>query len=473
MFNMYQSIPIQIAGPSYESRSKPLSSQRTVNLYPQQNQVDESYTLMSFPGLKVESGFNDNSTGRGLTRMKEKLYRVKGGELFEVGAFGGHTSKGEISNNDKCIFSNDGVNLFIVTNGEVYVYSSDTDLVKDLTSFFNAPVLSVDYINEQFLFTLSFATVMTTFDNVTKTLSSIGEIDAITRPDDLVRDFVFEQTIWRCGVRTMEAWYNSGAGTPPISRIEGQIFDTGLAAIHSISQNDDAFYWLGSDYSIYRARGGTKERISHDGISNKLSKIDVSNAVGNCFTLEGQNFYSLKVGNLTYAVNESLGQMGWFELSSGLNGDAWQGVSIIDCYGKLWVDDQANGNIYTLDLDAFTNNSLPIRRERVTVPITGAIVGVKGKRIQMSRVEFTMESGVGLITGQGEDPKLIIEASYDGGKTWAHEGWAELGRLGDNTHRVEWFNISNFTEIMIRISLTDPVPLFIYSGVIDLKLGGR
>ena len=113
-------------------------------------------------------------------------------------------------------------------------------------------------------------------------------------PDDMVRDYVFENIIYRAGVRSIVAWWNNPALTPPIERLEGRIFNVGLAAINSIAKTDQAFYWLGDDFVIYRASGGVEERISTDAISNELQKYSrVDDAIANTFTFQGQNFYQI------------------------------------------------------------------------------------------------------------------------------------------------------------------------------------
>ena len=84
-----------------------------------------------------------------------------------------------------------------------------------------------------------------------------------------------------------------------------------------------------------------------------------------------------------------------------------------------------------------------------------------------------METGVGLIVGQGDNPRIIVEASYDGGRTWAAGAWPKVGRLGEFVLKVKWDNMKTFYDCMLRISSTDPVNYSVYSANIDLKLAGR
>ncbi len=472
----FTTVPFSIIGPSYQSRSKPLSSQQTKNWYPQfSEQGKDKFVLLPFPGLKLLG----NATGadRGFHRMAEVLFQVKGTELFSIDKLGTHTSKGTIPGTGRAIMADDGINLFIVTDLRVFQYNGVS--VIEVTDPEITGAKSVDFINNQFLYTKDRFTTVSDVGNGASA-SGLNIVGAESNPDNLVRDFVFEQTIWRMGVRSGEAWYNSGVGNPPIARIEGQIFDVGLGAINSIAKTDESFYWLGDDNTIYRAVGGSRQRISTDAISNAIQKFSrVDDAIGYTFTIQGQNFYwiTFPSGNKTFIVNENLGENGWFELSSGVGvGETsarYQGSSIISAYGKNIVADEINGNVYTLDLDTYKNNDEILHRARVSTSINGDLVGAKGKRIQMSRLELIMETGVGVIDGQGDNPRIMIEASYDGGRTFSAGTWARVGRLGEFVLQVEWFSLRTFYDLIIRVSTSDPVNYSIYSASIDLRLAGK
>ncbi len=474
----FVTVPVNTTGPSYQSRSKPLSSQLTQNWYHQYNeQQKEPYVLLPFPGLKVLG--SAAGADRGFHRMAEALYQVKGTNLYSIDKLGVHTLKGAIPGNGRAIMADDGINLFIVTDLKVWQYSTDTDSVTEVTDVNITGAKSVDFINNQFLYTKDrFTTVSNVGDG--STASGLNIIGEETLPDDLVRDYVFEEVIYRMGVRSIVGWWNSGVGSPPIEKLQGRIFNVGLAAINSVAKTDQAFYWLGDDFSIYRASGGAEQRISTDAISNTISKYSkVDDAIASTYTFEGQNFYQITfpTGNRTFVLNESLGVNGWFELSSEVNkpfvSNAYQGLSIINAYGQNMVADNSNGNIYKLDFDTYTNDGEPLQRVRVTQAANGDLVGAKGKRVQMSCIKFIMESGVGVIEGQGDNPRIMVEYSDDGGRTWNAGSWPRVGRLGEFTLQVEWFGLGVFYERIFRLSTTDPVNYSIYSATIDLRLAGR
>lgn len=472
----FVNVPLNTTGPSYQSRSKPLSSQQTKNWYQQYNESsNDKFVLMPFPGL-LSIG-NAEGEDRGFHRMNEILYQVKGASLYEIASDGTHTLRGTIHGTKRCIMANDGINMFIVApNEKVYQYTTDTNSVTQVTDVNITGAQSVDFINNQFLYTFPSWTVMSDVGNgaVASGLNIIGEE---SQPDDMVRDFVVEDIIYRCGVRSIVAWFNSGVGSPPIEKLQGRIFNVGLAALHSIAKTDEAFYWLGDDHAIYRSQAGSKERISTDAISNAISKFStVSDAIGFTYTFEGQNFYTISFpnANKTLTVSESLGANGWFEISSGTNNGKWQGSSIMSAYGKNYVADNDSGNVYLLDLDTYTNNGDPLQRTRITANVDARLLsGSVGDSVTMSRVVFNMETGVGVVAGQGDNPRIMIEASYDGGRSWSAGTWARVGRLGEFVLKVKWDNMKTFYDCILRISSTDPVNYSLYSASADLKIGGR
>ena len=469
--------PINITGPSYQSRSKPLSSQQTKNWYQQYNENGKDpYVLMPFPGLCT---INSTIVGkdRGFHRMAEVLYQVKGEFLYEIDNLGVHTLRGTILGSSRCIMSDDGINLFIVVPGDkVWQYTTDTLTVTEVTDVNITGALSVDFFNNQFIYTFADFSTISNVGNgaIASGLNRVGEE---TLPDAMVRDFVFEEVIYRCGVRSIVGWYNSGVGSPPIDKLQGRIFSVGLAAPHSIAKTDEAFYWLGDDNAIYRAQSGTKQRISTDAISNAISNFTViDDAIGFTYTFEGQNFYTITfpTANKTFTINEALSENGWFELSTGTKDDKWQASSVISVYGKDYAADADNGNIYILDLDCYTNNGAPLQRTRVIQNIDARLIGgAIGDAITMSRVVVSMETGVGLIAGQGDNPRIMMEASFDGGRTWSAGAWPKVGRLGEFVIKVKWDRMKTFYDCMIRISSSDPVNYSVYSANIDLKMAGR
>jgi hypothetical protein len=124
-------IPVNAVGESYESRSRPLSAQKTLNFYPEIN--PDSTALHCWYGAKLFStGIGAN---RGIYEWNSALYAVNGTSLVKVASNGAQTAIGTITGIERCVFAADGNYLYIVASSNVYrtdgttvTQSTDTDL---------------------------------------------------------------------------------------------------------------------------------------------------------------------------------------------------------------------------------------------------------------------------------------------------------------------------------------------------------
>lgn len=473
----YTKFPVPIAGPSYQSRSRPVSSQVTSNFYQEADENNrDKFVLHSWPGQKLHA--SGAGADRGQCMMSGVKYWVAGTFLYSVDSFGNKTNLGVIDGNDRCTFANDGENMFIVNAGFVQQYNRTTNALTSVTDPDIVGAVAVDFLNNQFIYTKPDLFVISDVGDGSSA-SGLNAAQAESQPDDLLRAYVFDQVVYMFGESSIEPWYNSGTGSPPFARIDTQIISVGTGAIHSISNNDNFVYWLGDDRQVYRASGGRSERVTSKAIAGAIEGYTtISDAIGSTITMQGQNFYILTfpAANKTWALNESLGAvLGWFELSNDRALGKYNCTSFLydNTNGKTYCADESAGNMYELDLDTFTNNGREIRRVRVLPPIHSGLVSAPGQRITMSRFTLIVDQGVGLVTGQGDDPKIMIEASYDGGKSFEDGTWMDVGRQGLSQLELFWDNTLSFFDLVIRISTTDPVHYTIISASIDAKIGGK
>lgn len=468
----YQEVPINVVGPSYVSRSLRLSAQQTVNWYQEINPGAKTPNAhLPFPGLKLfgKSAGQD----RGATVMDETLYQVKGTTLYRISKSGDHTALGSIPGSARCIFANDGKNLFIVTGATVYHWNgSSVSTVAD-------PAIqgstAVTYQNRQFIYTKDPEFIVSDVGNGASA-SALNVAQAESQPDSLVRAYVFKDDVMMFGTETTEPWYNTGIGSPPFDRITGQSVKVGLQAIHSVANNDNYTYFLADDDLVYQAISGVFNPISSIAVAHAIQNYPRrDDAIGWCFTTEGQNFYCITFpeAGKTWLLNESLGPDGWTELSSGLDGDVYRCTSGVRCYGKNLFFDAANGSVYELDASTFTESGSPVKRVRTLPPLHGGLLGVPGRRLQMSSLLLEVETGIGLLTGQGENPRLMVEFSIDGGMSFTPGGWPRVGRLGERTLLVQVDKMLSFHELVIRISCSDPVFFTLHGATITLRPAGR
>lgn len=475
----FETFPINITGPSAEHRDLSLSSQFTQNFYPELMRGGKSeFTTQSFPGQSLFG--SAAGADRGSWEMQGIGYRVVDSTLFEVDSVGNHISRGAIDGTARCTFGDDGRNMIICTAGLVFQYTQATKTLITVTDANIVGSTAVTFLNNKFIYTnvnlnagVDFV-VSDVGDGTNASGLNAGAVE--DDPGKLVYAYAFEDQIYMFTERTTPIYWNNGDSQPPLDPVIGRVIEkVGLDALHSVANTDKFIYWLGDDKMVYRAISGNAQPISSIPIAHAMEGYEVtSDAVGYTFRMEGQNFYvlSFPTENKTWCLSESLGIDGWFNLSSDTNRGKYNATSHMFVYNRHLLSDETNGKLYTLDIDAFSNDTITIQRIRTLASIHGGLVGLPGKRIQMSSFELIMKKGVGLITGQGEDPKIAIEFSIDGGESFKPGEFVRVGRLGETNLKVKWDNLDSFYDLIIRITTSDPVYYSLQTASIEARLAG-
>jgi hypothetical protein len=267
--------------------------------------------------------------------------------------------------------------------------------------------------------------------------------------DLLICIYAFQQTLYMMGETSIEPYYNSGTGFPPMDRIEGGLIQKGCGARHSVANNDNFVYFLADDRVVYQLAGSQVNPVSSIPISRLFQSYDeVFEAVGFCYTLYGQNFYHITLQGRTWVYSESAGA--WFELSVGLDDAPYPATSYAYCYQKHLV--AAAGKVYELD-DSGLFDTLPIVRERVTGTINAELLGQEyiGRELFQSRAEIIIKG----IPPVNTVPKIMLTFSDDAGYTWSNERIITCGALGNYTWKAIAFQLGRFTDRVFKIRIAD------------------
>ncbi len=441
-----------------------------MNLIPQAETTGAAESSMvSWPGSKpfyTASGVN-----RGMTVFVNELYKVTDNTLFKISSTGVATDLGTINGSNRCIFANDGTNLIITTGGTGYQLTGTTLTEITDSDFENGN--SVTYLQQQMVYDGNGGRFQVSDVGDPNSLQPNNFATAESSPDDTIRVFAFRERVYVFGEKSVETWYNSGVGNPPFSRVNGGTMNVGLAAIHSVGATDDFCYFLGDDRRVYRFSSHQPQNITSIAVSHQIDLLgDVSDAAGGIVRIEGQSFYVLTFpsADVTLVFNEQ--SNAWFNLSTGADELRYIGDGYAEVYGKRLIADKASGGILELDLNTFTDNGQVRIQERIFGPINGTALGVDGERLLMSWVDIIMQMGVGLVTGQGENPQLMVSASFDGGKTFSQEQDVLIGRQGEGRIKARFDHTESFYDCYIKVRLSDPVFLSIFGAAIGLKQSG-
>jgi hypothetical protein len=471
-----KTVEVNLAGGSYQHKSLPLSAQRSVNFWPQiqpQEKKEKSqYILESWHG-KTLFGTVSGGTDRGMFEHLGILYKVTGTTLYTVSSTGAHTSRGSIAGTGRCIFTGIGANVVIVSGGVAYFYDGAAFTVAVISDIDLETPDSATTLNNQVIYDGNGGRFCSSDAGDATSINSLNYATAESEPDSLVRVYAFNQVLFLMGEKTIEPWWNSGTGNPPFDRIEGGIVNSGLGALHSVAHDDDDIFYLNSEHEVVTMRGSSSavvNVVSTPPMSREFKSYStVSDAIGWCIKINSQWFYQITfpTADKTWILPKG-GE--WFELESGVSGRDISN-SYAYCFRKHLVADYRNGNIYELSDSAYDENGDAIIRLRDSAPIHGGSVKQPGKSLEMNRFELIMETGGGLLSGQGSDPMVMLSFSDDGGKTFSTEMFGSCGALGEFQWKVEWFALGSFYSRIIRIRVSDPIYYSIHSAAADLSVG--
>lgn len=465
----YVNVPVNFVGGESRSRSRFWSSQSSVNFYVDvQGSGRSESSLMPWPGEKAFSA-GSVAINRGLYATSTgDLYTVNDNTLYSVDSSGTQASIGTVGGAGRCSFADDGANLLIAIDGSTVTYINNQFIVTGSGSLYlyNGSTLSL----------VSLPTISTDQWAVSNagdpsTFQAFNVATAEAAGDNLLQAYVFQQKLYLAGSKSIEVLYNSGTGSPPFARIEQSVTNTlGIASNYSMAASNDYLYFLGNDGAVYRTSAYQPLSVTPPSIAKEINSGVFSDAYGFICRLHGVSFYVLQLptAGLTLAYSELSGE--WTRLSSGtslarhlVNGYAY-------AFDKHLVVDNDSSDIYEWDFDTYQSNSSTIIRQRDGAPINGLALGAPGERLIMNKMTILMETGVG--NTDIPNPKIMVSASYDGGRSFTNEDWIEIGREGEAVKRIDWYNMATFYDLVPRVRVSDPAFIALHGASIEVKRAG-
>ena len=295
-------------------------------------------------------------------------------------------------------------------------------------------------------------------------------------PDDLVSIIVDRREVYLLGEMSSEVWINSGAVPFPFTRIPGTSTQQGIAAQYSMSRMGNSFAYVSKnnrgEAMVVRMNGYFPERISTHAVETTLVNQNVSNALAWTYQLEGHEVYvvtfpSIGTNGLTWAYDNTTGLWHkWLYRNNQNEYERHRGNCCAFFNQQVLVGDYENGKIYQLSRNYYTDDGQPIRRIRRAPHITSDL-----QRQYFHELQIQFQPGVGLSTGQGEDPQAMLRWSNDGGSTWSNEYWTSIGKQGKYLNRAIWRRLGFARDKVFEVSISDPVKAVIVSANLKAEAG--
>jgi hypothetical protein len=449
-------LKVNFLGQAYQSRSPILSSQTAINIYPEitQGNSDEIGAFYGTPGLK--SVYAASGEVRGLHVAGGYLFAVIGATVYRLDTSFSATNLGTLPNSSGrvSIVSNESQVAIAHASGWHWVAFTGTAIA----AVSGAPVGSiVTYQDQYVLFTGNGGMFGLTALADLSSIDPLDVADAEGDPDNLVSIISDHREAWLFGEETTEIWSNTGAALFPFERAPGGFIEMGCIAQFSPVKCDNSVFWLGRDKGghgvIFRSSGYTPVRISTHAIEYAINQYsDISDAIGWTYNEEGHTFYCLTfpTGDATWVYDTASG--GWHQR-------AWMDARGIlhrhraNCYatfsGKHIVGDYANGIIYQMSLDTYTDNGDEIYRERAfDIPES------EHNRIRIDEFKLNALVGDGATPTDGSAVKMWLTVSRDAGRNFGYQRVISTGAIGKTMARCRWRRLGYGRDLVLRVSTT-------------------
>lgn len=468
--------PLPFANGFYVSDSLPISAQECSNVFPHIPAAPAlaTETLLGIPGIYQVASSSPSilSAGRGAYVFAGRPYFVNGTNLYRLNTDNSLTNLGTISGTGRVSMAINGSQMMIlVPGGAGYIFTVNPDVLTEITD--------TDFTangNPQLVVFLDGYFVCTTDEGSKFIVSALNDgldwnaLDfgtAESSPDNAVVPVVFNNQLFIAGSLTIEAFNNIGGNEFPFQRT-GLFIPQGVIAPFSVIQTSTTFMWIGAGPNespgVWRLNGNTSEKISTDAIDTILQRLSDTQLAGIYAWAYGQGghyFVGFSLPDSAIVFDTATNR--WHERKSRVeNPDSTVSIltyrvcALVSVGGVIYASDRLDGRIGILDIDTYTEYGTPIVRVWATQPFQNNM-----QPFFVPKLEMTVESGVG--NTAEPDPRIRLQVSRDGGKTWSDERSRPMGRVGQYNRRAVWRRNGRAARFDVyRFIMSDPVkPVFI------------
>jgi hypothetical protein len=457
-----------VFGTGIAGKSLVVTAERRVNCY-YENRPDKDKTPIAIygtPGMKPYLTVGPvSSPVRGMIGATSYLYAVNAGNFYQVQAtgvvsytttIGSSAGSVSLSASPSQVVMVDGHLGYIFTGGVLVPITSagfpnGAKTVTNASGFFVAENPGT----QQFF-------VSNAFDGTTWNAlafaSASAYADVLLAVDSLIGNLVlFSST-------HLEFWQNVGSTPQPFAPILSATAEYGIAAIFSRAHVDTSICFLAQvpqgGVTICQITGYAVQEISDPDLCAIINApgFVVNDAVGMAYRADRHPMYQITFPTMGRSFLFDCLSRAWSETQSGLTTAYTQrhiGNFATLFNGVEVVSDYQTNQLYQADPTYFTDNLLTIPRLIITKHQLNDF-----NVFSVDEAYLDMETGVGLVSGQGSNPMVSLACSKDNGRTYLTERWKAFGQLGQynaNSQRAIWRRWGSARVFNFKVYMTDPV----------------
>lgn len=450
--------------PSYHSQSPIALGVRCVNLYVDQITIPggkNSQVLYPTPGIETLFSLSDTPV-RGLFAENGRVWAVSGGTLYELFVVGTNTSRGTVARDQypATICSNGAGQLFITSGGLGYILDTTTNVLTNIAGL----VANMGFAIGPYFGALDFATpqirISDALDGLTWDPTQFARNSLSSDPWQST--LVVNGRLYLFGTATSQVWWNAGDFPFPLAPVTTNLIQFGIAARFARENLQDTATWLAQSPAgagiVLQTRGIAVDQLQNEALSFELSQYSTI-ADAQVWGYEDQNhpflLFDFPSASATWGVD-------------GLNGfwherGFWDSVNAVyqanrpSCHCYEWgihlVGDRSSGTVYRMGIDLGLDADGASLRRLYRPPS----LAQENQLLSLDSLELMMEPGLGLVTGQGSDPTILMRLSKNGGKTFGSARTRHVGKIGKFSERIIWERCGTGRDLQPEFYCTDAI----------------
>lgn len=469
-------------GGSAPNLSSIVDPEECINLYVELNDPAAASKKCLYPTAGA-SQLSDLGSGLGRAHIfiSGREFAVVGTAFVEYDVDGVATSRGTVASDDNpATISANGANgdqLFITSGGSGYIFTLSTNAFAIIASQPWTTVLQGAFLDSYFIAldpTEGRIYVSDLLDGTT--WDPLQYAERSLAPDPWIAMAVFGRNLWLFGSQTSEVWYNVGSASSfPFAPYPVGLIQWGTPAPFSIAVDADRISWLGQTkqgrITAVSASGFTPEPIFGTAWESLVAGYSSrGKAIGEATSTRGHSFYevSFPEQDVTwcwdFTSQETTKKGEWVAESDSfiMWGARWHVAAF---GGELRALSASSGALYAISINYTTDT----RGEDIVRLRRGPVISFENKRLFFGTFELDLEPGLGTVSGQGEDPQVMMRISNDGGKTWSTELMRGAGKLGEYGVRVRWTRGGSGRRRVYEIRMSDPIPWRISNAYVEIS----
>lgn len=425
--------------------------------------------LFTLPNSPVRGCFSDTGIS----------YWVAGNGVYKRNEDNSINHLGNISTyNGSVMFASSGIDLMIVDGTAGWAVRISTGVLTQITApAFPANPVAVVYTHGFFVVTVKakqqFFVSSQAF--IATLWNALDFATAEGNPDNLMGMQILNDELFLFGFKTVEVWGFSGNADFPFQRNTSATIDHGIIAANSVGKGMDSLIWLGGDNigqgMVWQLVGYQVSRISTHEIEQKIAKMAfIGDAFSIVFQMQGHVFYILQFpsANQSLYYNMTTGLWGTLSYNNQLTGEDDLYRASCSCFSgsRNLVGDTQSGKVFELRNDVYTDDG-----SEIVLQHTFTVQKLGQKEIFYKELIIDMETGVGNNLAPGNDPKIGLSWSNDGGHTWSVWRFTTMGKIGQYWARAYWDMLGVGRNRTFRIRITDPVQRHLIGSVMNAEAG--